>query len=141
MIVFQHKFRRVTCYLPVFFAIEMGEQTGKPRVEDARRTHQKNRQRRQFNPAVVTKSTAHTAPTPGFEKTVFTFDQADSAARFEECREALARYVGATYKYGGGMAQRAIQDLTAPSFTDPPTIDPNASMWDKMNGNLRQSRP
>ena len=30
------------------------------------------------------------------------------------------------------MAQKAIQDLTTPSFTNPPAIDPNASTWDKM---------
>ena len=108
----------------------MGEQSDKPKVEGARRTHPHNRQRRgQFTPAPPK---SFSAPTSGFEKTVFTFDQADSAAKFEESRQALARYVGATYKYGGSMAQKAIQDLTAPTFSDPPALDPNADEWDRM---------
>lgn len=65
------------------------------------------------------------APTPGLEKELFTIGAASDSAHFEEVRKKLARYAGVNFKQGATMVQKAIEEMTSPSFVDP--TDPDAS--------------
>jgi hypothetical protein len=58
----------------------MGEQRGKPKVEGTRRPYN-NRQRNGQNAPAATKAETFLAPTVGYEKAIFTYDQPDSATK------------------------------------------------------------
>lgn len=118
----------------------MGELPGKPKVEGARRPFQSQQRRGQVPSVAAPKATAFSAPTSGYKKMVFTFDQVDSASRFEECRQTLSRYVSATYKYGGSMTQKAIQDLMEPTFIKPAPLPAGADKWDEIEWGHKASQ-
>ncbi|KAL7504016.1 hypothetical protein ACHAXN_001720, partial [Cyclotella atomus] len=91
----------------------MGEERKIPKVEE--------KGKRPFYPRNnnVTKKDAFKAPTSGLESMIFKQGTAKDAAQFVETKKALAKHVGATFKYGNNMAQRAIDRLEAPTLDEP----------------------
>jgi hypothetical protein len=82
---FNIKLKEQQCYLPVALSIiEMGEQRGKPKVEGTRRPNNNNKHRGGQGAQAAQKAAPFSAPTVGYEKAFFSFDQPDSAAKFEE---------------------------------------------------------
>ena len=102
----------------------MGEEEKKPKVEGGGYKG-KNRRPISRNNSAPTKQ-KYSAPTSGLEHVVFDFGTTKNAADFTKHRAELAKHVAVTFKYGGPIAAKAIEEMDAPVYEAPEDIPSDA---------------
>ena len=108
----------------------MGEGENKPKVEGGRSQHHSKKPTWGARQANEKKLLApFRAPTVGMEETFFTIGSTRDAAKFEETKLKLSRYIQANWKEGGADIGRALEDLIVPDYEEPmdPTPEQEAS--------------
>ena len=83
-------------------------------------------------------------PTVGLENVVFDYNGIGKSAVFKEHLNALARYVDVMFKYESPTMSKAIKELKAPTFNEPPESSENAGVafekWKVVHNKLNKEK-